>query len=1614
MPRRRKSGFQPASFNLRWHSIADPNTPSVDIMSSPDPLNEPTISFPSFAPQSASRRVTRSQRSQRFISPADSARKQTFELEVGDSSSPERLLVTVETAGDGDDEEDDMATTTSGTRRKLFKSPVQSPTVRRMRDDDTITTTIPLRESAEDELTTAITPSRRRSRLRLSNGTPLPAAAGVKRRARSPIKRSPRRQRSERFGGGNTTELHFEEKENIQTTPKTAKRGRPPKNQAVEPPSEPGTTKRGRRRQAMAPDELVEIAEEAAVERSFVQNGRRTSESDAVDLIPAPSEQHADAASNADTESDIWMATMDDEETPRASAQPSTTQLSSKKRPPVGGSTRKDDHGHRASEASDRSSVDDHHDFSSQTNDTIAQGEDFSMIFMDSIPSLQASLNGNGVFVPTAHDDEELGEETHLIINNTLESLRQEVAQTSDPVDITEPIEIPELPDTEEQPEPEFVPIIRESARNARLSLSPWWSRKPKKMGSSPLRHQTLRSAAKRSGRLFKADHREDEPTPTRAGKQTTFVHSREDRSNDYDDSFSEIPQNYLDAPTPKPLNFSATQTDREVDLMEYGLQEEEQPQDNEEPAGEPEEDAPEEAVEEAVEEAPEEAVEEAEDVEEETVEDVAASGRLFARIGRAIGLGMRKLPTPDFSSPVRHIDEEEDGHTEHVEHEDYEEPEEYEEHEDDEEQQEVLEQEEFDQEHEQGLEEAEEEEEEEAEAEEEEAEEVTVVQAYEEQEVMEEHEEQLEVEELEEQEQEEEEEEEEEEELEMELEHEEQEEEMDEYVEQEELEELEEHEEHEEHEELEEHEEYEEHDEHDEPEEPEEPAEYSYEPLARMRASNIAHRHPENDGNHANREIRLNSREQQPEQLEPTPEHEEQPAKVTPLHQMSSPLQDPQSVPPQEHVQEKIVRPVLSSIMRAGRVLQSVTSDPPSPGDREKQLGSPFRSSTSKESSHSAKEDRHQLLSKSPPQSLNFGRDQLTISKLPVNHATTVDTDLLSMNADAVDQVLERNAREHLHKKRPSSRESVASSLGNTPQSGGAMSWVEKEGPISPSLRGDNTLMQAARLSSTRNTKEPIALGQVDGAGEELDGVEEVEEEEAEEEEHEWQEEQDEEQEQEQEGEEEEEVEEEEDDDDDIDIWEYEAQREVPPPVLQESTIPSVQDHGPASGPSSWRDAQRATEATATVVGLSNDQSKTSQMKRAIGRQSNENTADEEHSLVSRNQHDKEPETATKSKRFDLSSFFSSPAAIPGLLAEKFRSIKSKAPAEPATRAEPIRPTQELPTMPTTSMFPRFRQNENGSQNLRRTDPVSSPIQSDFPGNEQVVDHSSSPGTPERPHLPVIAQKQNFTPRPRQASNTFFQPSSSRATATPPRMQLSHEDIHKWQLETSNASEASPKNLRHLLRPLPSKHASPKKSSLRSPLKPHTPGRVVEFTSGVLSPQGQARIRAQRDRANVDASEEDISAIAATSTHAEPRAGKGSMGRQQQPPKLIPSRVIKPAGVTKKRPIKKRRRREPPSETVWTRQHWIFLDTLLQMRRQSPFSEEYEPVSQKYLGKVITSMDESMVLEKWHLECVDAFKSQIGGWDEGELAKRLFALILGEAKRRRSSVDQSPGVMFH
>jgi hypothetical protein len=1551
--------------------------------------------------------------------------------------------------------------------------------------------------------------------------------------------------------------------------------------------------------------------------------------------------------------------------------------------------------------------VDEHiNDYSSQTNDTIAQGEDFSMIFMDSIPSLQGSRNGNSSFQP-AEDDDDVGDETHLIINNTLASLKREVAESSDPVEVTEQIEIPEEPEIEEQPEPEpeFVPIIRESARNARLSLSPWWSRKPKKMGTSgasPLRHQTLlRSAAKRSGRLFRFDHeREDEPTPTKAGKQPSSAQSRRDRSNDYRESFSEMPRNYLDTAAPKPLNFSATQDDRRVDLEEYGLHredehaEEEYAQEDhvqedhaqEEHIGKhaekhTEEHAQEHAEEYAEEHAEEERAEgahagvghvEEEDAEEHVEEEhgealawhteAPADDNLQESANNApqqfffatqpysaVALGPMRIAMSEMSSPVRHIEDEDSEHREHGRYGDYgayeyhggnqdheqgvleedgeqidykepaeeleeqqmqEEPEEhgeheghgehekhegYEEHEEYEEDEGLLQQEEFEEE-EEGQREDMELDHEEKEREEEHpthlGRQEEDMEEYDEEQKAEDHEQQGGEEDLDEQENHKEHEEaldyyaeqegiEEHEEIERHEEHEDYVEEDGDFEEHEEPqqhgedfnhrdehddheefgdhddhedsgnhddhEDFEEHEEevdqHDEHDQLEEHgekvdqyeehaqygEEVDQHDKHDEleaheaqdhevqedeeqevehdglhdehedqeevedrehhedreqqehheereerkvrpyefsnhrrpnflarrqldnkenhaeeqthsvpPQQPEQPKPTPerevrpYEFSNRWRPNFLARRRPETKGNHIDQDTHSRS-SQGPEQLEPTPEREVQPVEATPPQQMSSPLQDPQSVP-QDHVQYPVLRPVLSSIMRAGRVLQTVTSDPPSPREREKQLRSPFRSSASKEPSHSATEGSQPPPSKSPPQPFRFVRDQSAANGVTANQRRSAGSRLFGTGFGSTRPVLDTSAREPLNRNRPPSRESEASSLNDTPSRGATTDLFARTHPISSGFRGNKPLLQPSSYSGIRSLHQPLPLVQVDGAGEEPDRVDEegereeedqyqVREDEDEREEAQMEEEEEEQQEQQ---EEEEQNEEEEDDDDDIDLWEYEAQREVPPrPVLQQPLMPMMpmtQEHNTAPGlESSRRDAQEAPAAVTAARALPN----ASRTNQTVGRQQlDRNVEDDESPQLSRKQPEQAPATASNPKRFDLSSFFSSPAALPGLLAEKFKSTKPKTSAQQIDQQAAAQ-QEESPTLPTTSLFPSLDQTVNGSRDFGRTAPASSSIPSDPPVEGQVVEDASSPATPEERGLPTIAQKQNFVPRPRQANDSsFFQPSSSQLSTSPTRMQLTHEDIQRWQLETSHAGDDSP-SLKPLLRPLPPRHASPKKSNLRSPLKPHTPGRVVEFSGSVLSPEEQARLREQRLRANGDVSREDIGTAAAVPNHVQPRAGKGSMPRpqpqqqQQQQnqnrPSILAPRIIKPAGVTKKPPVKKHRRREPPSQTVWTRQHWIFLDTLLQMRRQRPFSERYAPVSQRYLGKVVTSMGESLVLEKWHLECVDAFKSQIKGWDEGELAKRLFALILGEAQRRRASLGQSsPGVMFH
>ncbi|KAG6006921.1 hypothetical protein E4U43_000376 [Claviceps pusilla] len=810
---------------------------------------------------------------------------------------------------------------------------------------------------------------------------------------------------------------------------------------------------------------------------------------------------------------------------------------------------------------------------------------------------------------------------------------------------------------------------------------------------------------------------------------------------------------------------------------------------------------------------------------------------------------------------------------------------------------------------------------------------------------------------------------------------------------------------------------------------------------------------------------------ESEPEpELEPEPKAEPQqsaPAEMsrpsfdaTPPHQVSSPLQKPQSLQ-QDTSQTKTARPHLTAIVRAGQVLQNITSDPPSPEGGDKQLGSPFRRSASKDSWNGTRDGQSgsHRLSQSPrlPRMAAHPAQQ----EAPNFHSNPMTTTAAAQNV--LPRPVRRSVEPPPDRTRSPSHESRASSMRVTPPSEGAMSWVAREGPISPSLRGDNSLREAARLPE-QEAFPPVSVHAHEAveeppqeasstAHEEAKVVEDIR-------------------------------------DDETDIWELEAQRETPVPARQRQRQlgQSFGKRVPTSNrrPSPWTKKSIHRPAVSRMISqLVPDLSHVSEEPsvlpddQAAATQSSE---PDEYSLLAQRQQEEEeeakkaaqaPASAVKDKkRFDLSSFFSSPAAVPGMLASGPMRTKTRQPAlVPPIPAAPMSMAAEAPrVVPTSSMFPQvFSQKgvlddddddasvgsasmspaferqvaeqqeeedededededeggredeeqeddelegeeERGEEELPPAPPQQSPSEAD--------ERSSSPATPEMPSAPTIAQKQNFTPRPRQTRQFLSQPSSTRsAAATPPRMQLSRADIQRWTQQTSDASEASSDLYQRspLLRPLPPKNASPTKSALRSPLKPHTPGRVVDFTSSVLSPAEQARVRHDRQ-------------FSSQTLFSQPRQPRRQQQQQQQQPQPQPQ-PQQPVpfsfpdqhdsqsshdsshdiSMQDAPPLPKQPPLQPLSQTTWSRRHWLLLDHLLQLRRKHPFPIPYARHADHYLGKTVKSHGKSMTLQRWHLDCVDAFKAHVGGWDEAILAKRLFALILGEQKRR-----QKRAVMFH
>ncbi|CEJ85579.1 hypothetical protein VHEMI03813 [[Torrubiella] hemipterigena] len=1784
MSRSRTSGSAPDFLNHRRRSVRYSDVRSADKMSSPDPLNDsdgPTILEPILS--SAGRRITRSQRGQRFTDMPSSGERHRLPRKSLVHNSPHDILPTVETS------EDELA----DTQRLLF--PVSSSPYHSSRKRPRATTTVvrlndSMAEDVSDIENRTSIPSQPKTKLRTSNGTPIPPA-GTKRRAGTPVRRSPRRRVEE---VARELEGEAQSEMNIPETPSPKRRTKPSssgsqgtrsnlvpddaaqasptprrssrsRKQLGEPSSELGTISnqdlssalRGgrRRRQTLMPQELEELADEVAGSDAPGIDDASEDEIEALTLPDDIEPSHEAEAPHAD--SDIWLG-MGNDATPKASernrqtaSQTPTRRSAASRSPSLGTQNAADpfseaDYGYFPPAHSDVSSADEEPTPTRPAEmDTIAQGEDFSMIFMDSIPSLHDSSHHAGKY-------SDIGEETSIIINNTLESIRKGTNQEvetieeeqeqeqdrheyilNDPADDEEADDDQAGAEAEEEEDgddgdvvAEMNPLEREipasptpppraqklpsrspqqSARTARGSSqtrkSP--SRSPAKpllvppprdarktATPSPLRHKVLRNQTIDVVSTHEHTDSGSQSAPLGA-EESLFVQDREPEQLSYEDSFSEIPQDVLDAATPQketrtftdvyesdeqaaeddneveqdydevnqeplePYNPGFQQTveveedvDEDVEMgdakgEDYQLDEDQdQDQDaaefeveeqvvddaefDDEPEAQPQiveddevedDEVENDEVEEAADESPEaESDMEAEafDPQDDNVEEEAAIGESEAKGDAEAELvdEQHEDAAPDAfgyladadEAPAQEVragelvEEPEDIAVEAME-------------------EEASAEEEFEGNFDElpaeielmgnnGI--------EYAHSPEHANQPVTLV------------------------------------------------------LESEAREEVNLYDD-------------------DEASESADNAPVSYDDIARH--PYIHPRSPTPDDEPLPLPIPAKSpasfrshRRQQSitSPLPPQGQHTQPPQitiaqpsstpivksqtsrsvsrsassmEATPLNQMSSPVQDPQSVVHELH--ERNLRPLLSATVRAGRALQSVTSDPPSPDAGDRLLRSPFRRSGSKDSRHGSKERQAaRTASRSPSRSL-FN----TSAPAPVDDEMQIDLNRVSPKSISSPVAPPPAEVAAPIRTTASPRFSQTSSVRQSPPSDAAMSWVAREGPISPKLRGDNSLRNAYGSPSQRKAPAAQPLPQVDSAADENEGVQ-----------------------AEQAPTQAQTQEENIIRDDETDIWEFEARRSTPPRQQfgSKTLTQSARKRGGIPSPWTRKTRQNLAGLGATVSsGVMGSQltATTKAINPAM-----EPADGEEYSLLARRQAVEEAErgqsSAVKAGRFDLSSFFSSPAAIPGMLAEKFIPGMAR-PAPGGTMAQEEQPP--MAQIQTTSMFPSVASQPRRTPARSRLDsesdtastprprvqhpaqsspelelrlelePTPEPEREREPTPEPEVEPEpepepeptpqpvlqptprarpqivvqprstlkSQPRRPPRPSIrpaprvaepkspaeqattPVIAQKQNFTPRTtprstRQTDNSFFQGSSARAAAaTPPRMQLSHDDIRRWQQEMSSASDESTDFVKPFLRPLPPKNASPKKSSLRSPLKPHTPGRVVEFTSSVLSPLEQAKARHERRMSNASTPQNH-------SLLSGPRVSSNVSDKENR--ESVASASGSAASSARSVAV-------PLSQTTWTRQHWLFLDWLIQTRRGAPFEEPYDRSADRYLGKVVRAQGMAMALERWHLDCVDAFTEEVGGWEVGYLIKRLFALLLGEERRTQSQTQE---LMFH
>lgn len=724
--------------------------------------------------------------------------------------------------------------------------------------------------------------------------------------------------------------------------------------------------------------------------------------------------------------------------------------------------------------------------------------------------------------------------------------------------------------------------------------------------------------------------------------------------------------------------------------------------------------------------------------------------------------------------------------------------------------------------------------------------------------------------------------------------------------------------------------------------------------------------------------------------------------------------------------------RPALSPIVRVGRALQHVTSDPPSPKGAESTLGSPFRSSVSRDiedpdtapTAAPAPEPPNRDAAPEPSSVMRSERSwtqvlnplsqikslvsqgaqifspRTTAPQAPAEDPFAPDSDMPSPKA------VPRRKRPSIPLEEAGLESITGSTRAARDETEGAMDW---EAPETAVVAGSQRA-QVFAASNTATSSGPVSGHMNDlrrhhsGHGDDTvatdvpveaerlsrDGSEPPEA-----------------------------------DEDDDDIWAFEASRPTPSPAKPlPAQDPTLNLWSRVKLPSPW-----AKTATPRVASESEEFSLLSVQERDLSQESLPRPREQPLAVQM---------ARTSAARVDLSNFFSSPAVVPRL--QPFA-------ADGTDDAAPAQNTKDSRKQLLESVPPPFQQAvacesiPAGSASQNRNPPFSVAQKAFQPNGQRTLD-LFSPAPPGQPHVsgdarpsalsqrappnsffPQLPQKRNFAPHVGSSGGWMFAPVSS-GTAN---HNASAEDTVEHDESRHESSDAEPDEHKSsfvapTLKPLPNRAASPAKSCLRSPLKPKTPGRVVEFTRSTLSPLGldQAQALHGLPQAAGGGDAMDLDSEPVQIDVQRPAGGGPAKDNKSRCPSISfgnakpisalrqPVVLAPPTGAA----VAAEAAAPRLSQTQWSRAHWVRMDALLQERRKGSLNFQLQhrvSISQKrrsaaLLGKHVSAQGESMALDQWHLDVVDAFRTELGAgcvWDEHVLSKRLFALLVGEERRR-------------